>query len=113
MSVALKFLAWFSILALGVASWTPGQDMVRTGLNTRFEHATAYLVATFVVALAYPKLKIERLAAMLIAYAAVLELGQLLVPGRHSDWHDWIASSSGVVVGVGLSILFGRARLST
>ena len=41
----LKAIAWICIIGLAVASWTPGQEMVRTGFNTRLEHTLAYLIA--------------------------------------------------------------------
>jgi hypothetical protein len=43
--IALRFKAWACVIELAVASWTPGQEMVRTGFNTRLEHVAAYLIA--------------------------------------------------------------------
>jgi VanZ family protein len=37
------------------------------------------------------------IAAILCAYAGVLELGQICIPGRHAALFDWLASSSGVL----------------
>ena len=98
-NAGLRPFAWFCIMALMAASWTPGQEMIRTGFDTRLEHVFAYLVATIAVSLAYPRLHPKRLAASMMAYAAVLELGQLFVAGRHAGVLDWIASSTGAVCG--------------
>ena len=38
-------IAWICIIGLAVASWTPGQEMIRTGFSTRLEHTVAYLIA--------------------------------------------------------------------
>ena len=54
-SAALRFIAWTCVVGLAVASWTPGQEMVRTGFNTRLEHVGAYLIAGIVVIVAYPR----------------------------------------------------------
>ena len=35
--------------------------------------------------------------AAVLAYAGVLELGQMYIPGRHAALLDWLASSSGVL----------------
>ena len=39
----------------------------------------------------------------LVAYAAVLELGQLFIPGRHAAFGDFMASSLGAITGVALT----------
>jgi VanZ family protein len=93
----LKAIAWICIIGLAVASWTPGQEMVRTGFNTRLEHTAAYLIAGIATIIAYPRKPIWSIAAILCAYAGILELGQLYIPGRHAAFLDWIASSSGVL----------------
>jgi VanZ family protein len=95
-SVALRFIAWACVIGLAVASWTPGQEMVRTGFNTRLEHMAAYLIAGIAVIIAYPRRPTWSIAAILCAYAGILELGQIYVPGRHAALLDWLASSSGV-----------------
>ena len=93
----MRFIAWVCIIGLAVASWTPGQDMVRTGFNTRLEHVAAYLITGITVLVAYPSKTPRSIAALLIAYAGVLELGQMYIPGRHPALLDWLASSGGVV----------------
>jgi len=95
--VALRFIAWACVIGLAVASWTPGQEMVRTGFNTRLEHMAAYLIAGIAVIIAYPRRPIWSIAAILCAYAGILELGQIYIPGRHAALFDWLASSSGVL----------------
>jgi VanZ family protein len=96
-SVALKFIAWASVVGLAVASWTPGQEMVRTGFNTRLEHVAAYLIAGIAVIIAYPRRPTWSIAAILCTYAGILELGQMYIPGRHAALLDWLASSSGAL----------------
>src|SRR6516225_3841840 len=93
----LKVVAWICIIGLAVASWTPGEEMIRTGFNTRLEHTVAYLIAGIAVIIAYPRRPIWSMAAILCAYAGILELGQIYIPGRHAAFLDWIASSSGVL----------------
>ena len=93
----LKLIAWLCIIGLAVASWTPGQEMVRTGFNTRLEHTVAYLIAGIAAIIAYPRKPIWSITAILCAYAGILELGQIYIPGRHAAFVDWIASSGGVL----------------
>jgi VanZ family protein len=92
--------AWTCLVLLAVLSWLPAEAMIRTGINGRIEHFIAYMGTMLVVGAAHGlRLGLFRLLAMLIAYAAVLELGQLYVPGRHSSVFDFAASASGVVAG--------------
>ena len=65
----LKAIAWICIIGLAVASWAPGQEMARTGFNTRLEHTVAYLIAGIATIIAYR-----------CAFAGILELGQLYIP---------------------------------
>jgi VanZ family protein len=83
--------------------------MVRTGFDNRLEHMASYLIAGIAVLLAYPLKSSWSMAALLSAYAGVLELGQMYVPGRHAALLDWLASSSGVIVGM-VAVFFCRAE---
>lgn len=104
----LKVIAWICIIGLAVASWTPGQEMIRTGFNTRLEHTAAYWVAGAFVILAYPRRPIWLIAVILCTYAGVLEIGQIYIPGRHAAVLDWIASSAGVLCASLTATVFGR-----
>jgi VanZ family protein len=95
-----RIAAWTCLVLLAVLSWLPGEDMIRTGINGRIEHVVAYLGTMLVVGAAYGlRLGLSRLAAMLIAYAGVLEIGQNFSPGRHPSVFDFAASSLGVILG--------------
>jgi VanZ family protein len=99
--VFLLRAAFFACIALLVAlSWLPGSAMVRTGISGRIEHAVAYFGTAFIMGLAYrdaPRLLVQ--FALLVALAAILEVGQLYVPGRTSAFLDFAASSTGVAAG--------------
>ncbi len=71
--------------------------LFRTGFNTWVEHVAAYLIAGIAVIIAYPQRPAWSIVAMLCAYAGILELGQMYVPGRHAGLLDWLASCSGVL----------------
>jgi VanZ family protein len=107
---ALRIAAWLSLLALVIASWTPGYYMVRTGVGGSFEHVGAYFVATLLWVLAYSRLPPWGIGAALAAYAGILELGQLYVPGRHSQFEDFAASCAGIALVILAAILFQSGR---
>jgi VanZ family protein len=41
-----------------------------------------------------------RVAAVVVAYAGLLELGQSFVPGRHAALEDFYFSAAGAIVGI-------------
>ena len=99
------------IIALVILAWLPAEDMTRTILGGRAEHLIAYLGTTLVMGLAFqrrPWVGVQ--CALLIAYAAVLEVGQLYVPGRRASVDDFAFSTAGVVVG-GLLLRIARSRM--
>ena len=81
-----RFVGWFSIAVLGVASWLPAEEIIRTGADGRLEHAAAYLIGDF-----------HRIPST--CYGGILEFGQLFVSGRQAAILDWAASSGGVLYG--------------
>ncbi len=109
--LALRVAAFGCIGLLVVLSWLPGDAMVRTGVSGRIEHAVAYCGTAVVMGLAYrdrPRLGVQ--SVLLVALAAILEIGQLYVPGRSSTFLDFAASGTGAIVG-GLLIARIRARI--
>jgi VanZ family protein len=114
-SIALRFMAWACLIALAVASWMPswmpGKEMfLRTGFNTWVEHVAAYLITGIAVIIAYPRRPAWSIVAMLCAYAGILELGQMYVPGRHAGLRDWLASCCGVL-SAWVAVVFHRHYL--
>ena len=100
----LRLAAWTMLAATAILCLLPGDDMVRTGMNGRIEHFGFYTGVGAIVAAAYlHRLAPALIAGALIAYAGVLEIGQIWVPGRHSSIWDWLASSGGILLGVFLA----------
>ncbi|MBM3621133.1 MAG: VanZ family protein [Alphaproteobacteria bacterium] len=86
------------LLLLAVLSWLPGEDLPRSGLSGKVEHVVAYAGTMLVGGLAWPSRRhAVRLTGGLTAYAALMELGQLVAPGRHASILDFIAGAVGVV----------------
>src|SRR5215470_13454078 len=98
MSQWLRFFAWLSVVGLAVASWTPGEYMIRTGARGSLEHMVAYLVSTLLLVSAFPRSSPWTIGGALGVYAGILELGQIYVPARHSQLEDFAASCLGVAI---------------
>jgi VanZ family protein len=99
---SLSVLAISSLFAICAASLVPGELRPHTGfLPSVLEHVAAYSVAAFCLRLAYyHRLSAIRLVLLLTAYGALLELGQLWVPGRHGQPLDVMADFAGASIGV-------------
>ena len=101
----LRFAALGCMALIAVLSLLPAEDMVRTGAGGHIEHAAAYAGTALLAGLGYRARGPGRIAAALVAYAAALELLQDLSPGRRSAIGDWLASSGGVLLGIGVAHL--------
>jgi len=94
----MRLAAWACLLALAVLSLLPKEEMVRTGFDNHLEHFVAWAGSTLFVAWTYRRrVGLVPLSALLVSYAGLLEMGQLLSPGRHASVWDWAAGSCGVV----------------
>ena len=111
LSTFLRIAFVACLIALPVLAWLPAAVMPRSILGGHAEHFIAYLGTTTVMGLALQKRRHLALrCALLIAYAALLEVGQLYSPGRHASLQDFAISSSGVIVGA-LLLWIARARV--
>ena len=101
----LRIATWVCVLVVAVLSLLPSQEMARTSLGGHVEHALAYAGTTFFAALAYaPRAGAGRPVAGLVVYAGVLEVLQRYSPGRTSAVEDFLASATGVLIGLGLAL---------
>ncbi|MDR7039845.1 VanZ family protein [Methylobacterium sp. BE186] len=103
----LRIAGWLCVGLLVWLSWIPREWEMRTGLAGQIEHTVAYCGAAAIFAVAYQEPQRWRMAAGFVVLAAVLEVGQLWVPGRTSQFIDFAASSAGAVAGV----LIGRVAI--
>ena len=89
------------VVLLAVLSLTPGDYMVRTGAPGDLEHFVAYLGTGVIASLGYARRTgYVALAALLCAYAGVLEIAQNFAPGRHPDFFNFASSSAGAIAGM-------------
>jgi VanZ family protein len=92
-------VAWGCVILLAVLSLLPAEEMVRTSLDGHIEHVVACAGTAFLIGVAYPAWRWQRVAAALVIYAGVLELLQNYSPGRHPALLDWLSSSAGALTG--------------
>ena len=95
----MRLAAWICVATLAVLSLWPAPTVIRTALGGHIEHVFAYAAATVIVALGYNELGLPRIVAVLLTTAALLEYLQRYT-GRHSEFADFLFSSTGVFIGV-------------
>ncbi|WP_111542437.1 VanZ family protein [Mesorhizobium kowhaii] len=80
------------------------------------ERALAYVLLGFVLALGFPN-RLYQAAIFVVATAGVLELLQIIDPGRHAQFADALVKASAGVIGIVAGQLFvrtsGRMRESS
>jgi VanZ family protein len=98
--IAGWLLLWaIAVLSLVPPSYRPGTDMPHT-----FEHLAICIVTGLAFGLGDFHRYLSRIV-LLIAFVGVIELAQLLVPGRHARLSDFLLDALGVSIGVGLGHL--------
>jgi VanZ family protein len=93
--------------AVALLSWMPAAYRPNIVIvSDKLEHALAYLLLGALSVIATRQIVNPRwIGLAIVAYAGVLESGQLLIPGRVASVADFVASAAGAIVGVWLITL--------
>jgi hypothetical protein len=96
-----RAVGWACVVAIIVLSVVPGNERPHTGVPGQIEHVLAYCGAATLLGLGYPTAMARfRMVAMLALLAAVLEVIQLWIPGRYSQFIGFVAGSAGACLGM-------------
>lgn len=95
--VLVLVVAWFALVPLPPRAFTTGWD--------KLNHASAFAALALSARLAFPAARAAgwRIAVALLAYGALIEIVQLFVPGRESEWADLLGDGVGVGIGMVLA----------
>src|SRR5262249_3198074 len=97
----LRYLGLAALIAIGVLSEVPGSLRPHIFAVGQLEHFLAYFVAALLLTLGFwSRRNVLLLSLTLPIYAAALEVAQLFVPGRDSEFIDFFASWGGVCAGI-------------
>jgi hypothetical protein len=98
---SVRALVWLGFAGIAFLSMAPARWIYRPALPEHADHALAYLLLGSALAWAYPSPGRRCLAlAVLIASAALLEVGQLFLDSRYATMADFLASAAGAIAGV-------------
>jgi VanZ family protein len=96
-------------IILFTATTLPGKDLPDLGISDKIEHFGAFFILAVLLNLAliyqrksYFLFKNSSIATIVItlSYGAIDEIHQLFISGRSADIRDWLADSTGVIVGI-------------
>jgi hypothetical protein len=100
---------WACVVAIVVLSLVPGVARPDTGLPGQIDHTIAYCGTAGLLGLGYPAAKSRfGTIAMLVLLAAVLEVAQLWIPGRDSQFIDFGTSAAGTCLGMLAAVVVHR-----
>ena len=99
-----RLIAWAclaAIVALSVVSpsWRPV-----TKLPHNLEHFAIFIITGFALGLGFAG-RLTRHMALLVIFAAAIELAQFITPGRHPRLIDFVVDATSACAGVALAAL--------
>jgi VanZ family protein len=94
------------VLAVLYSSLVPISDLPPIGFNDKLEHGTAYVLMMLWFGGLLPLRLYGWLVAGLLVLGGGIEIAQgVMALGRTADWHDFLADTGGVAVGLLLCLL--------
>jgi VanZ family protein len=113
MTLVLRVLAWGLAAAIAYATLGPAEQRPHSNLGQNGEHALAFVLLGLAFGLAYARAPL-RIAVLVITYTGLVEILQLLAPGRHARLGDFVvdalAACAGLAGAAAIDWMIGRAR---
>lgn len=106
----LRVAAIASPIFITAMSWLPFAATVRTGIPHSLEHVLAYFGSSVLAKMTWPRLSTGRLLAAFTLLAAILEFGQLWMPGRAARFVDLGLGLLGVLLALVVELGFDAVR---
>src|SRR3954447_25798500 len=99
-----RALGWLCVLAIVLLSLVAPSLRPVTFLPHGLEHAAIFALCGLALGLGYPR-RIMHHMAMLVIFAAAIELAQFYAPGRHPRLIDFVVDAVAACAGVALAAL--------
>lgn len=106
----LRLAAIASPIIVVAMSWLPLAAVVRTGIPHSVQHVLAYFGSSVLAKGAWPRLSSLKLLVGFTVMAAILETGQLWMPGRTGRLADFALGLLGVVLALLIGLVFDAVR---
>jgi len=100
-------IGWLGVLAIVVLSLVAPSLRPVTFLPHDLEHVAAFIITGLALGLGYPG-RIAQHMAMLVIFAAAIELAQFYAPGRHPRLIDFVVDAASACAGVATAAMIMR-----
>jgi VanZ family protein len=98
MIIISRIFAWLLAAAVTFATLGPPRLRPHSDLGHSGEHAFAFVLVGLAFAVAYPQHR-TRAAGLSVVLIGILELLQLLAPGRHARLEDYLVDALAALAG--------------
>jgi len=97
-------VAWLLALAIVMLSVGPPPTRPVTGAGHNLEHLLIFAATGAAFGFGYPR-RFLLLPIGLLAFTAVIEVAQMMVPSRHARLSDFLTDAAASWVGIGLAFV--------
>jgi len=102
---------WLGFLGVAILSLLPAESRPHTGVGGQLEHLVAYALVAGSLGIGHKSYRDRLIVGLtLTCGAALLELLQLFIPGRNSEFAGFLAGFFGISLGLGLAVFFARSH---
>jgi VanZ family protein len=105
-----RITAWILATAIVILSLVPRDLRPATGAPHHLEHFIPYFATGLAFGLGYDR-KHNVLALLLVLFCGLIEVMQLLVPGRHARLGDFVVDALAACVGLLTASLVDQIRV--
>jgi len=106
MIIILRIWAWLLAVAVTFATLGPPQYRPHAAVTHAGEHALAFVLVGLAFGVAYPRHR-PIAAGLSVILIGILELLQLLVPGRHARLEDFVVDALTALLGFAIAGMIG------
>jgi VanZ family protein len=100
-------VGWALVVLVTVLSVVPPTLRPDTGVGHGIEHLAIFAITGLAFGLAYER-KFVLVLIGLVVFAGAIELAQLIVPGRHARWSDFVVDAAAACIGAALALVASR-----
>jgi VanZ family protein len=108
MNIVIRIIAWLLAAAVAFATLGPAQFRPHSDFGQDGEHMFAFILVGLAFAIAYSRHR-PIAAVICVVMTGILELLQLVMPGRHARLEDFVVDALAALAGFALASVIGWA----
>jgi hypothetical protein len=99
-----KLIGLLAVVGLIILSLVPGDLRPHTGASGPVEHIAAYFLTAGSLSYGFCKSRSPAIIVLFLSiFSGAVEIVQIYIPDRHSDFVDFVASTTGACIGAALA----------